>query len=354
MSGSVVPLPTLLNFVSSSLKSSGMPGDKANAIADVLVRTDAMGHDTHGVALLPRYLDEISEGRMTCEGEARVVSDHGAALVLDGRRLPGCWLMGVAVAQALERAERLGTATVCLGNSHHFGGLVVHLLAIAERQMAGVVFTSSPGIATVAPFGGASPVLSPAPTGAALPTGKDPILIDVSASISTNNAAFALKRQGQRFDTDCLIAPDGMPSNDPAVLTLGGALLPAGGIDHGQKGFGWGLMGEILSQGLAGHGRTDDATGMVNAATIQIWNPQAFAGTEYFLRSTGAIAELCRAATPADPSRPLRLPGEAALAHLRKARERGLELSADMVAALEKVATRCGAVLPWDVGDRTQ
>lgn len=331
-----------------------MPDDKADAIADVLVRTDAMGHDTHGVALLPRYLDEIDEGRMICEGEARIVSDHGAVLVLDGRRLPGCWLMGVAVEQALERAERLGTATVCLGNSHHFGGLVAHLLAIAERRMVGVVFTSAPGIATVAPFGGASPVLSPAPTGAALPTEKDPILIDISASISTNNAAFALKRQNRHFDTDCLIASDGTPSKDPDVLTRGGAHLPAGGTDHGHKGFGWGLMGEILSQGLAGHGRTDGATGMVNAATIQIWNPQAFAGTEYFLKSTGAIADLCRAATPADPSRLPRLPGEAAMARLREVQQSGLELSGDMVATLRKVATRCGAVLPWDVADRAQ
>jgi L-lactate dehydrogenase len=220
--------------------------------------------------------------------------------------------------------------------------------------MAGVVFTSSPGVATVAPFGGASPVLSPAPTGAALPIRQGPILIDISASISTNNAAFALKRQNRRFDTDCLIAPDVTPSNDPDILAAGGAHLPAGGIDHGQKGFGWGLMGEILSQGLSGHGRIDGATGMLNAVTIQIWNPEAFAGTEYFLSNTTTIAELCRAATPANPARPPRLPGEAALKRLHRAQQGGLELTPDLVAALEKVANRCGTTLPWDVKDRAQ
>ena len=341
-----IPLDALRRFAGEALVVAGLPTDRAAAVADVLVRTDAMGHLTHGLALLPRYVEEIRSGLMARGGEPGVVADRGAVLVLDGGRLPGCWLFGRAMAEAADRAERLGTATVSVGNSHHMGGFVAQLLPAVERGLAVVVFSSAPGVATVAPFGGASPALSPAPVAAAFPTDSDPILIDVSASISTNNAAAGLRRQGRRYPIACLIGPDGVPSDDPAVLDTGGAHLPAGGANHGHKGYSWGLLGEIVSQGLSGHGRVDGASGMVNSAVIQAWDPAAFAGADYFRQAAGEIARRCRAATPAKPGRPPRLPGATALARARRAEEDGLVLTPDLLDAVRRASEATGVSLP--------
>lgn len=346
MAGKVADLDSLRAFAAAALETEGMPLDRAQTVADVLVRTDALGHATHGLALLPRYLEQIASGAMACVGDLRVVSDKGAVACFDARRLPGCWVMGVAMRAALDRANDFGAASVTIGNSHHFGGLVTHLLAVAERGMAAVVFTSSPGIATVAPFGGTAPVLSPAPVGAVLPTSGEPVIVDISASISTNNMAFSLLRQGLVYEANCLIGPHGEPTNDPAVLRDGGAHLPAGGLDHGHKGYGWGLMSEMLSQGLAGSGRANGAKGMVNTALIQVWDPEAFAGLGAFTAQTDRIAELCRAAPPADPNRPVRLPGQQALTRLADAETRGLSLTDDVDSALRSVAELTGLTLP--------
>jgi L-lactate dehydrogenase len=339
-------LDDLMAFAARALATQGLAEDRAAAIADVLVRTDALGHGTHGLALLPQYLKEIASGSMARDGDLRVVSDRGAVACYDAGKLPGCWVMGRAMEVAMDRAQSFGTASVAIGNSHHFGGLVTHLMAVAERRLAAVVFTSAPGVATVAPFGGAAPVLSPAPVGAVMPTGGDPVIVDISASISTNNMAFALMRQGQTYDTDCLVGPDGAASRDPAVLREGGAHLPAGGLDHGHKGYGWGLISEMLSQGLSGTGRADGVKGMVNTALIQVWDPEAFGGSLAFIAQADRIAEMCRAAPAMDPARPVRLPGEQALARLADAETNGLILTDDVRAGLDAVGERTGLALP--------
>ncbi|MEC7763697.1 MAG: Ldh family oxidoreductase [Pseudomonadota bacterium] len=339
-------LDDLRAFAARALAAEGLAEDRAAAVADVLVRTDALGHGTHGLALLPRYLEEIASGAMARDGDLRVVSDRGAVACYEAGRLPGCWVMGRAMEVAMGRAQSFGTASVAIGNSHHFGGLVTHLLAVAQRRLAAVVFTSAPGLATVAPFGGTAPVLSPAPVGAVMPTGGDPVIVDISASISTNNMAFALLRQGRTYDTDCLIGPDGAPSRDPAVLREGGAHLPAGGMDHGHKGYGWGLMSEMISQGLSGTGRADGVKGMVNTALIQVWDPEAFAGSAAFTAQTDRIVEMCRTAPAMDATRSVRLPGGQALARLAEAQANGLVLTDDVRAALDAVAERTGLALP--------
>lgn len=340
------PIEALRDFAASALAVEGLPQDRSRAVADVLVKTDALGHGTHGLALLPRYLEEIASGAMARFGDLTVISDKAAVACYDAGSLPGCWVMGEAMGVAMDRAERFGTASVAVGKSHHFGGLVTHLLAVARRRLAAVVFTSAPGVATVTPFGGAAPVLSPAPVGAVLPTGNDPVIVDISASISTNNMAFALLRQGRVYDTACLIGPDGAETNDPAVLRDGGAHLPAGGLDHGHKGYGWGLMSEMLSQGLSGSGRADGLKGMLNTALIQVWDPEAFAGFGPFAAQTDQIASLCREAPARDAGRPVRLPGGQALAQLAKAETEGLALTDDVRAALDTVAARTGLDLP--------
>src|SRR5690606_32534325 len=108
----------------------------------------------------------------------------------------------------------------------------------------------------------------------------------------------------------------------------------AGGLDHGQKGYGLALMIEALTQGLSAFGRADGPSGWGASVFVQAQDPALFGGAEGFARQTGWLAEACRAATPADPARPVRLPGEAALARKRDALAHGVPLRPDAVAAL--------------------
>lgn len=338
----MIPAKALRAFAQALLEAAGMPADKAAATAEVLAEADLLGHDTHGVALLPRYLEEIASGAMILEGAPRVVKDTGACITWDGRRLPGCWLALTALDLAMERAATHGIAAVAIGDAHHIGGLAAYLRRATERGMVLSILSSAPGAKAVAPFGGLAPTLSPAPFAFGAPTAGDPVMVDVSASITTINMALRMQREGRRYAHPWLMDAQGNASDDPAVLASGGSALPAGGLDHGQKGYGWALHAEAMSQGLSGHGRADAPKGMVNAVFLQVTDPAAFAGLDAFTRQAQAIADACRASPPRPGVAAVRLPGEAGLRRREQALRDGVALRAEALAALRPHAERLG------------
>ncbi len=77
----------------------------AACVAETLVEGDLLGHDTHGLAQLPGYLKEIESGGMTRAGEPLTISDQPAAVLWDGQRLPGPWLVQRGIDLLLPRAR---------------------------------------------------------------------------------------------------------------------------------------------------------------------------------------------------------------------------------------------------------
>ena len=80
---------TLIAFATALCEAAGLDNDKAGAVARTLVESDLLGHVTHGLALLPKYLDDLAAGTMRKDGEPEVVQDRGACVTWNGRRLPG-------------------------------------------------------------------------------------------------------------------------------------------------------------------------------------------------------------------------------------------------------------------------
>ena len=339
------PFDTLVGYASSLLTAAGLDADKSAVVARLLVTADAMGHDTHGLAQLPDYLDEIVTGRMRTTGEPEVLVDRPAACVWDGRTLPGVWLVDRAVRIATARAQSHGLCVITIRRSHHIACLAAYLLAATGQGMMAIIACSDPSEAQVAPHGGRRPVFMPDPIAVGIPTQGDPILVDFSTSITTAGMTARLRREKKRFPGLWALDADGRPSDDPNVMPAG-ALLPAGGLDHGHKGTGLAWMVEALTQGLSGYGRADPDHGWGGSVFVQVLDPALFAGRADFTRQTERIANAHRASPSRDPQRPLRLPGARALAGLRRAQSEGLTPRTDILAALEPWATRLGVTPP--------
>lgn len=343
-----LPFDALADFGAALLAASGMAADQAQTVARLLVTADAMGHTTHGLAQLPDYAAELACGDMAGAGAPQVVSDRGAAVVWDGGRLSGVWLTEQALALAVARARTHGLAAVAIRKSHHIACLAAFLPAAIEAGMMAIIACSDPSEAVVAAAGGRTGVFTPDPIAVAIPTGGAPILIDMSASITTMGMSARLRRAGGRFPGAWALTADGAPTDDPAALAHDppGVLLPAGGLDHGHKGYGLALMVEALTQGLAGHGRADAETRWGASVFVQAIDPDAFGGLAAFQRQAAHIAALCLASAPIDPASPVRLPGDRALAGLARARAEGLELRADVLAGLTALAAKLGVPAP--------
>jgi len=339
----------LRRFGAALFRGAGLDGDKPEVSTGVLVDADLMGHTTHGLALAPRYLQEIESGSMARTGEPEVVSDRGACVCWNGRRLPGVWLTAKAVDLAIARVETHGSVTVAIGNSHHLGCLAAYLPRATERGFLVIVSSSDPSQKTVAPFGGRQPLFTPNPIAVGIPTDGDPLLIDTSASITTNNMGARLVREGRRFPAPWALDAAGEPTDDPKALTAGGTILPAGGLDHGHKGYGWALLVEALTQGLSGFGRADAPTGWGACAFVQVMDPAAFGGRDAFVRQTGWLGRACRESAPRPGVERVRLPGEAALARTRAALSGGVEMYPGIMDALRPFAERFGVPMPQTV-----
>ena len=338
----------LLRFARVLLERAGLDTDKANAIADILVEADLLGHDTHGLNLLALYLDELETGAMTKAGRPRVLRDKPAALTWDGRRLPGQWLVLKAIEEAIPRARQLGTCSVVITRSHHIGCLASYLQRVAEQGLVTLLMTSAPDNAGVAPHGGKRGVMTPNPIAAAWPTGGDPVMLDVSASITTNNMTMRLHKEGRRFPGQYLIDAEGNPTDNPSVLfdEPKGALLPLGGVEMGHKGYALGLLVEALSGALPGHGRADPQEGWCGNVFLEIFDPGGFAGLHDFVRQSAFLTHAIHAIPPRPGFDSVRLPGERGLKLRREQLADGVALHPAAMPALGPWADRLGVAMP--------
>ena len=177
--------PQLLSFATGLLAAAGMPVDKAQAVAEVLVEGDLLGHTTHGLQLLPGYLREVESGSMNVQGGPEVVHDTQSALTWNGRRLPGPWLVLQAIEAAARKARQCGTGTVVIRHSHHIACLAAFHQRATQQGLMMILACSDPNNAGVAPYGGLDAVFTPNPVSVGIPTSGAPIVTDISTSATT-------------------------------------------------------------------------------------------------------------------------------------------------------------------------
>ena len=338
----------LADYARALFVCAGMRDDIARDVASVLVDGDLLGHTTHGLALLAPYLAEIEKGTMAKDGVPDVVAAHPSAQTWDGRRLPGPWLTLRALDAAAEMAAACGTGTVAIRRSHHIACLAAYLKRATDRGLMMLLACSDPAGKSVAPFGAVSPVYTPNPIAAGIPTEGDAILLDISASYTTNSLTQRLYKAGGKLPHAWVQDAAGTPTDDPAVLfnEPKGTLLPLGGLDAGHKGFALALLIEALTGGLAGHGRADPSEGWGATVFVQALDPAAFGGLDAFTRQTDWLVRACHEATPRPGGAPVRLPGERALALYRKQSADGVALHPTIMPALAPWAQKLGIVSP--------
>jgi L-lactate dehydrogenase len=305
----------LRSFASSLLIASGMDVERSRIIAEVLLEGDLLGHTTHGLQLLPLYLDAIERKWLQLTGEPESIVDRGSAVTWDGCWLPGPWLVRTALDLAFARMSDHPVVTMVIRRAGHIGCLASYPRLAAERGLMLLLTCSDPSVASVAPHGSVVGRYTPNPIAAGWPTETGPVIFDVCASTTTNGGIVRAQKEGRRLPAPWLIDSAGQPSDDPNLFAAQppGAILPLGGPDLGHKGFALGLLVEALTAALGGFGRADRTDHWGAAVFFQVINPEAFSGRSAFERETGWLASACETATPRPGGPPVRLPGRRGL-----------------------------------------
>ena len=215
------------------------------------------GHDSHGVGMLPRYVDAVLEGGLKPNTGVRVLLDTGSLLTLDGQRGYGQVVGEQAMALGIARAKTHGSCIMTLGNAHHLGRIGQFAEMAVEQGLVSLHFVNVLARPVVAPFGGADGRYGTNPCCIGVPLkDREPFVLDFATSRVAQGKMRVAHNEGRRVAPGTLIDEDGLPTTDPGVVVvpqskgLFGALLAFG--EH--KGYGLAVACELLGGALTGGG----------------------------------------------------------------------------------------------------
>jgi LDH2 family malate/lactate/ureidoglycolate dehydrogenase len=235
----------LTAFVAEIFAALGITSTDARLVAADLVTADLEGITSHGVMLVPLYVDRILHGSVSKRSRGEVVSDRGAAIVLDAGHALGQLTARQAVALALARARDIGAAVVAVRNAFHFGTAGRHARSMAEQGCIGVVVSNTRPL--MPPPGGAEAIVGNNPVAIALPTNGDhPVEVDMALSATAMGKIRLAATEGQSIPEGWAVDSEGRPTTDPGEA-IKGMLLPAAG----PKGFGLAFVLDLLCGGLS-------------------------------------------------------------------------------------------------------
>src|SRR3972149_860741 len=256
----------LARSIEAIVAAGGSDAREARLVAENLVTANLTGHDSHGVGMIPRYVESLLEGGLAVNRHPGVELDTGALLRLDGRRGYGQVIGREAMALGIERARRHGVCAVTLANAHHLGR-IGHFaeMAVAEGLVS-IHFVNVISFPRVAPYGGSDARFgtNPCCIGVPLP-GEPPFILDFATSAVAQGKLRVAHNKGDRLAPGLLIDDQGEPTTDPRD---GAAPLGAMQTFGLREGYGLGVACELLGGALTGggtwHGR---ATG-----ERRVWN----------------------------------------------------------------------------------
>ncbi|MGB4774906.1 MAG: Ldh family oxidoreductase [Daejeonella sp.] len=247
------PEDVLRNFTQTVFIKIGCSAEHAKLAADVLIKSDLRGIDSHGVARLSGYINLWEKGRINVQPKIEIVHETPSTATVDGDGGLGLVIAPFAMNIAIEKADKYGSGWVSVRNSNHFGIGAYHTLMAVEKDMIGFAMTNASPL--VAPTYANERLLGTNPMCYAFPAGKyPPVVVDMATSAAANGKLEIAQRLEKSVPEGWIQDDKGNPSVNPHELKNGGALLPLGSDkDHGShKGFGLGATVDILSAVLSG------------------------------------------------------------------------------------------------------
>lgn len=354
-------------FVAAVFAGRGLPGDRAQEAAAALCYGDLAGHGSHGVVnLTGLYLPLLDAGRADPRAQLEVITDRGAAALVDAHHAVGLWAASEAMSMAVDRANAYGIGLISLRAGTHFGCAGYHATQAVRHGMVGIVASNCGRQRIVRPPGGQVAMLGTNPLSVAAPAGGNhPFVLDMSTTAVAAGRVRQAAQAGRPVPPGWLADDEGNTVTDAAAFDRHAAHLQwlGSGSDTGAyKGFGLGLMVEVLAalvpgagvgpspEALSGKGAPsgrDDDIGFLVAAIA----PGALRAGEDFERDAHGVFAALLACPPVSGGAPVGYPGWPEGERARHNRRHGVPLAAPVFAGLRDLAARERLRFPDTDGD---
>jgi uncharacterized oxidoreductase len=309
-----IPAEDLRRVIAGIFSRAGSSEKEAGIVARRLVGANLVGHDSHGVVRIPTYMELVGNGGVTLNAHAEVTHETGSLAVVDGRVGLGQVIGEEAMAIGIAKARKTGLAMIALRHSGHLGRIGDWTEMCAEAGLASIHFVNVVGaISIVAPFGGTDPRTSTNPISIGMPRadGRHVIFDAATSKLAEGKVKVALNK-GVPLPEGSLLDARGKPTRDPADLYTNprGALTPMG--EH--KGYGLSVMCELLAGLISGGGSHHPATigkgSIRNNMLSFLFDPAPGGNAAWARADMEDFIAWITASPPAEPGKPVLLPGD--------------------------------------------
>ena len=347
-----IPAQGLRTQCASILVAAGSSAEEAEKVATNLVMANLSGHDSHGVGMLPRYVDAVLEGGLTPNASVQTVLDAGALLSLNGQRGYGQVIGEQAMALGMAKAKTHGSCILALAESHHLGR-IGHFAEMAVAQgLVSLHFVNVKSRPVVAPWGGTDGRFGTNPCCIGIPL-KDqpPFVLDFATSRVAQGKMRVAYNQGKAVPPGLLMDEHGQPTTDPGVVVVPqangffGALMPFG--EH--KGYGLAVACELLGGALTGGGTWHHPTGqshaVINSMLTFLIDPVKLGTQASFETEALAFMDWLRQSPPADGHEAVQIAGEPERAARLQRERSGIEVDPQTWEEIVEAAGKVGVTL---------
>lgn len=344
----------LRQFVLDVIGRAGADEAGAVAVTQAVMEASGRGVDTHGVRLVPHYVQTVAGGRVNGKARPRFHTAGTAGGHVDGDHGFGHLASYRAIEEGMRIARDAGVAAIGVRNSSHHGATGCYTIAAARQGFCALGMTHADAI--VVPYGGTQPFFGTNPLSFAVPVpDAEPTVIDMASSAVPMNRVHLWGANGVALPADIAVDAAGAPTRD---ATTAKALLPLGGPDYGYKGTCLALMIDLLCAGMTGmrygaelesFGGPDYSTPIPIGHFFVIFAPARFAPDGHF----GATARALLAALRDQPARPgetVVAPGDPELRETDERRRRGIPVDRATWNRFAELAGQYGCERPSALG----
>ncbi len=337
-------LDQLTTFAERVLTALDVPEADARITAKLLARADLRGYATHGIGILPEYVQRARAGTIHLDALPTVVHEGKSTAQLDGQLYLGQVGGQRAMDIAIKKAREHGIGAVGARNAAHFGRLADYVEQAADAGMVGMAFVSVGG-ASIASLGSreATGNSNPIAFGIPGPSGEHIVFDFTTAAMSMREVA-RRGAQGESIPPGIMLDSQGTPTTDFAAFSgpPRGVVVPFGG----HKGSGLHLIAELLAGVLSGHGTAlswaPKGGPAINGGFFLAIDVAEFMPREQFEREVGELADFLRSRKPAAGVDAVRLPGDGARSRESERRTGGIPMDAATITALDALAENLG------------
>ncbi len=363
--GAVVQAEPLLEFCVRVFEKMDIPPEDARITAEVLVEANLRGIDSHGVARLARYVNGLRDGVMIARPETRMVIETPTTATIDAGAGLGQPVSYRAMQTAIAKAREYGCGFVTVRNSNHFGIAGYYAMMALKEDMIGMTMTNAAVL--VVPTFGRDAMYGTNPIALAVPAGAErPFVLDMATSTVPRGKLEVYHRQEKPIPLGWATDETGQPTTDPGrvldnfIKRAGGGLLPLGGAGEllsGHKGYGLGLMVEILTAVLPGaafltHVYPKDAEGKPLPANLGhffgAWRLDAFREPAAFKADMDRFIRELKGGNLAEGATRIYVHGEKEFEEYDRRAANGIPLGAKVEASLKQIAADLGVEYDLD------